>query len=148
MPAPQTLAISSHLLQVLLPASKLLAPTDGRRWGPLPACACLSLRPRAHAAGLVLAAELKRAVVLPDWLLNGMQPDGKDQVTAANTSTVPFRWAGERASSPELLEPAWHGAFCSLLPGRSASAGKRSEKRSMRCLHMHLCVCVCVQGLV
>jgi hypothetical protein len=43
-------------------------------------------------AGLVLAAEANRSLVLPDFLLNGMQPDGIEMVTANQADTVPFGW--------------------------------------------------------
>jgi hypothetical protein len=59
--------------------------------GSLHACTRLrSLRPCAHAAGLVLAAELKRAVVLPDWLLNGMQKPDAKEVTSDDGGAIPF----------------------------------------------------------
>ncbi|KAL4856629.1 hypothetical protein ACK3TF_003058 [Chlorella vulgaris] len=44
----------------------------------------------ALLSGLVLATEANRSVVLPDFLLNGMQPDGIEMVTANQADTVPF----------------------------------------------------------
>jgi len=41
-------------------------------------------------AGLVLAAEACRSVVLPDWLRNGIMPDAKDFVTPEEGDGVPF----------------------------------------------------------
>ncbi|KAI3432375.1 hypothetical protein D9Q98_003932 [Chlorella vulgaris] len=46
----------------------------------------------ALLSGLVLAAEANRSLVLPDFLLNGMQPDGIEMVTANQADTVPFGW--------------------------------------------------------
>lgn len=44
----------------------------------------------AHATGLVLAAELNRSMVLPDFLLDGYQPDAKEWITADKAQLEPF----------------------------------------------------------
>lgn len=42
------------------------------------------------ATGLVLAAELNRSVVLPDFLLDGYQPDAKEWITVDKAQVEPF----------------------------------------------------------
>lgn len=61
----------------------------------------------ALLSGLVLAAAAKRSVVLPEFLLNGMQPDDMKTVTADKAETVPFReWFDEEAFAQAM---AAHG---------------------------------------
>jgi hypothetical protein len=43
------------------------------------------------SAGLVLAAAVRRSVLLPEFLLNGMQPDNMQTITADKADTAPFR---------------------------------------------------------
>ena len=51
----------------------------------------------------MLAAELKRAVVLPDWLLNGMQKADAKEVIADDGAAVPFGCACLPACMPACL---------------------------------------------
>lgn len=50
--------------------------------------------PAAHptSAGLVLAAELNRSLVLPDLILDGYMPDAREYVTPDKADTSPFGW--------------------------------------------------------
>ena len=56
-------------------------------------------------AGLVLAAEANRSLVLPDFLLNGIQPDGIETVTAEKTDSVPFGCGSACGPAVHLLLP-------------------------------------------
>ncbi len=51
------------------------------------------------ASGLVLAAELNRSVVLPDFLLDGYQPDAKEWITVDKAQVEPFGLAGVGSGS-------------------------------------------------
>lgn len=50
-------------------------------------------------AGLVLAAETNRSVVLPDWLLRGYMPDAVKYVTADDGGAVSFGWVSRGAAA-------------------------------------------------
>ncbi|KAL4856628.1 O-fucosyltransferase 23 [Chlorella vulgaris] len=71
----------------------------------------------ALLSGLVLATEANRSVVLPDFLLNGMQPDGIEMVTANQADTVPFgTWFDEQAFA-EAVAPFGVQVVAGKAPG-------------------------------
>ncbi|KAI7846355.1 hypothetical protein COHA_000192 [Chlorella ohadii] len=109
-------AAALSLGRITLPAGSLhattsaratagLVPLDEARTLQFDLCNGFTNQRIALLSGLVLAAELNRSVVLPDFLLDGYQPDAKEWITVDKAQVEPFGvWFDQAAFVQALNE--------------------------------------------
>lgn len=93
----------------------------------------------ALMSGLVLAAAANRSVVLPRFLLNGMQPDGKEQITAETAETVAFgEWFDETAFANSLAAQGVQVVSGALSEAMPVSIQEFDSQSKLNALVAHL----------